>query len=63
MTNTALLQLGQRADRRRQWALGRVLSREYAAVTAEPVPEDFMLLLSNLDQKRAANLAADRQPL
>lgn len=42
----------QRADRQRQRLLGNALKRLYAGTMAEPVPEEFLALLEEVDQKR-----------
>lgn len=55
MTHSNVQEAQQRADRRRQKPLGNSLARLYAAVIAEPVPEDFLLLLEGADRKNLSS--------
>ena len=51
ISNTAST-VQQRADRQRQKPLGNALKRLFADTTAEPVPEEFLLLFAEMDRKR-----------
>jgi len=51
MTSSTVSQAQLRAVRRSQKLLGNGLARLYSAVTAEPVPEDFLLLLEGVERK------------
>jgi hypothetical protein len=45
---------GERADQRRQKAIGQVLARQYNPVTEEPAPDEMLELLKAADRLRAA---------
>lgn len=45
----------QKAARYRQQVLGKALEQLYAKVTTEPVPDEFMRLLSEIDAKQTTS--------
>jgi Anti-sigma factor NepR len=49
-----------RADRHRQKVIGRGLTRLYASPTLEPIPEDFLHLLADLDSKRGPDRSGSK---
>ncbi len=52
MTYNALQSAQERADRNRQKALGKALTRLYSKVSVERIPENLLLLLAEADKGR-----------
>ena len=59
MTDSTVPAIQHRADRQRQRAIGNSLKRLYAGVTAELIPEDFLLLFEEIDRKRTPSAGAE----